>query len=97
MGYYTKFKLKVIKGVKNIDYEEDISENTSGGFGEECKWYSFEEEMRAYSLNHPEVIFRIDGEGEESGDLWRAWFKEGKMLRVNAVIVFERYSEEKLT
>lgn len=97
MGYYTRFQLKVINGDKSVNYEESITESTSGCFEDECKWYDFEEQMKAYSLLHPEVTFRIYGEGEESGDVWRAWFKNGKMFRTYAEFVFEEYSEEKLT
>jgi len=52
--------------------------------------------MRAFSLLHPEVLFLIDGEGEESGDIWKQWFKNGKSFYTKAKMVFEDFSESKL-
>ena len=34
--------------------------------------------MLEYSANHPEYLFILDGEGEESGDIWRKFYKDGK-------------------
>ena len=61
------------------------------GFGvleSPCKWYEHEEEMKALSKEHPHVLFILDGEGEESGDIWRKYFRAGKMFRADAVISF---------
>lgn len=48
------------------------------GYAEFCKWYNFEEEMKKFSKMHPEVIFILDGDGEERRDVWRMYFKNGK-------------------
>lgn len=86
MGYYTKHKLKVLKG--NIDLIVELRKESEGAesaieddgeYAEECKWYGHEEDMRAFSLKHPEALFELSGEGEESGDFWIEYYQGGKM------------------
>ena len=100
MGYYTRFELEEVSGDinYNLDYEVEISNATdySHCFEDSIKWYDFEEDMKSFSKNHPNTIFCIKGEGEESGDIWKAYFKNGKMFKTKAVLVFEEFTEEKL-
>jgi len=67
------------------------------GFIEEnTRWQEMEEEMSAYSLKYPEILFIVHGEGEESQDLWRHYFKNGKSWETRAQIVYEDFKEEYL-
>ena len=52
--------------------------------------------MIAYSKTKPNVLFLIDGEGEDSGDIWKQYFKNGKTFKAKAVLMFEDYSAYKL-
>jgi hypothetical protein len=63
---------------------------------DETKWYEHEEHMRKISLQYPDVIFELRGEGEESGDIWVKYFVNGKMQLCAAKIVFEEFDEKKL-
>jgi hypothetical protein len=101
MGYCTKFKLKI----KNTSPEtEEIIWTTIGTMdeanyalgGDDCKWYDYEEDMKALSKEFPDALFELSGEGEESGDIWNAYFKNGKWQRCPAKIVFEPYNEKAL-
>lgn len=99
MGYYTRHELEIVSGVDyNIDYEQEISELADYGscFEDSIKWYDCEKNMKEYSKKHPNTIFCINGEGEESGDIWKAYFKNGKMFKTKAVITFEEFTEDKL-
>jgi hypothetical protein len=44
----------------------------------------------------PTVLFTLKGEGEESGDMWFKYFKNGKMQVAMARIEFDSFNEGKL-
>jgi hypothetical protein len=62
----------------------------------EGKWYDWEKDMRKLSKIFPDILFELHGDGEESDDLWKAYFKNGKMQRCHAITVFEEFDERKL-
>lgn len=99
MGYYTYHTLTVLEGYNDeINHEEEIGKaiDFAEVFDESSKWYDMEIDMKKYSLKHPEVLFSIEGEGEESRDLWKSFFKNGKSFTAKTEIVFEEYNENKL-
>lgn len=101
MGYYTTHKLEIIKGDNNYtDYKQEIGEISGYGSslfsGEEHKWYESNEHMIDYSKNHPNTVFKLSGEGEESGDIWSRYYKNGKVQSCKAKIVVDDYDESKL-
>ena len=103
MGYYTSHRLTMIEGSYDL-IEQFVEENehakfalcSNGDCSESCKWYSHQEDMKAFSKKHPEAIFELSGEGEESGDIWKEYYKNGKMQRCKAVITFEEFNPKKL-
>ena len=54
------------------------------------------DDMKELSLRHPEVVFTLDGQGEESGDVWRMYFKNGKFHKSEVTITYEAFDESKL-
>jgi hypothetical protein len=100
MGYYTLHQLEIVKGNDGVtDYKKEISELSKYNdcFSDEIKWYEHETDMREYSLKHPNTLFKLSGEGEESGDIWAEYYLNGNMQRVIAVIVFDDFDESKLS
>ena len=88
---------KEMKIEKSIDVETVVSKVVGyNPFEDETKWYYHEVHMRKISLQYPDVIFELKGEGEESGDIWVKYFVNGKMQVCNATIVFEPFDEKKL-
>lgn len=65
-------------------------------FGESCKWYDHDRDMRLISQKHPETIFILEGEGEESGDIWKKYYLNGKFQTAKAVVTYEEFDESKL-
>jgi hypothetical protein len=102
MGYYTSFSLEIIEGDDHIkDWEQEISDSTlyegSNLFsGEQFGWYDCDADMLSFSTLYPNVLFSVTGIGEESGDMWRAYYKNGKMQRCQAVITYDEYDPAKL-
>ena len=45
---------------------------------------------------HPKVVFELSGEGEEAGDLWKAYFKDGKMQMCKAKIEYDNFDESQM-
>lgn len=92
MGYYTNFNLKVLdENEVEIDesfvpeweqkelYGNDLSiSDLIWRTADSMKWCDYHDEMLEYSKKYPEFVFILDGEEEESGDIWREFFKNGK-------------------
>ena len=98
MGYYTYHKLKVTPN-DGVDHEQEISATTGYHHcfdGEEIKWYEHEADMRRYSTRYPKHLFKLVGEGEETGDLWVEYYKNGKMQRCVGEVVYPPYDKNKL-
>ena len=85
MGYQTTYTLESTSD-DNVDLHKQAIADASTFFAhsrkwpeESCSWYLHEDEMRDYSRDHPGVTFVLDGDGEEPGDIWRKWFRDGEM------------------
>ena len=52
--------------------------------------------MKTFSEKYPLVLFIISGEGEESGDLWKAYIRNGMMQRAQATFAFEECDASKM-
>lgn len=98
MGYYTRYELS-IDGAADSDriHEEVIAESGySNPFEDECKWYDHEAHIKNVSARHPGVIFTLHGEGEESGDIWKKYFLNGKVQVAKAEIIIAGFDESLL-
>jgi len=99
MGYYTYHQLEIVEGDDyKTDYEEEISNASDYNnlFQEEIKWYDHDVDMLKFSKTHPDTLFKLIGEGEESGDQWITYYKNGKSQTCKAIITFDDYDESKL-
>jgi hypothetical protein len=67
-----------LKDLKELSFFKDYHANVSD---DSLKWYEYEEDMRAISKAYPEYIFELAGSGEETGDIWRDYYKNGKRNR----------------
>ena len=67
------------QGYGGREYEiTDIGDQINSAFlCEEMKWYDFYEDMQTISRLFPEVIFHLNGDGEDTNDVWEADFMNG--------------------
>lgn len=60
------------------DYDDSFADGSLHFFGNDIvKWYSCEEDMIALSQKHPECVFCVTGDGEDSDDFWKQYFYNG--------------------
>jgi hypothetical protein len=103
MGYYTCHTLEIVGGHNDIlreiiegDPETFYGLDSDGSYVDAVKWYGHEADMREVSSEYPDLVFKLKGEGEEPGDIWLEYYKNGKMQRSEAQIAFDEYDESKL-
>ena len=106
MGYDTRYQLDIVEGgyisdvlslLNKSDFEEMFfAVDEHGEDANNCKWYDHEDDMKKLSLMFPDIVFDLYGEGDEAGDIWHKYFKNGKMQRCPAKICFDAYDESKL-
>lgn len=102
MGYNTRYTLSIIEGYADEDEINQRMGEISGYASDffsgdmECKWYSHKEDMKTLSLEYPSVLFLLEGEGEDTGDMWRWYFRNGKDQYIKAKITFDAFDENEL-
>lgn len=53
---------------------------------DEIKWYEHDLEMIAVSKKNKDIVFILDGDGEETGDVWRKFYLNGKKFEWQLVV-----------
>lgn len=111
MGYYTNYKVKIIKGQlpeyerKIIDdgfttFEKLIVTKACAEYGdpfrEANKWYDHEVDMVRFSKLYPDVLLELSGEGEENGDVWKKYYKAGKSCEIRPEVIWPHFDESML-
>lgn len=96
MGYYTKYTLYA----KSEIIEDLCSENDNAAYAlldeQESKWYDHERELREFSKKYPDELFILEGHGEEQGDDWKKYFRNGLMQMCKGEIVYEEFKPQNL-
>ena len=108
MGYNTRYTLRVDGPWKEVlEYIEadptlqhplgDMYTLGDGRFDVgEWTWYDHEQDMKFLSTDFPDILFTLEGKGEDRDDLWVKYFKAGKIQRVEAKIEYDPFDPEKL-
>lgn len=105
MGYYTTYTLassdsKLLEKEISELREKNESElcflfkNKDGVYCGNSKWYTHEIDVATLSSKFPAVLFTLDGQGEDQGDVWRKFFLAGKVHI--AQMTFENFDSDKL-
>lgn len=95
MGYETQFRIQVspdygplsqfgasavIAALRANNDTAFFAIDADGEPSNSAKWYEWERELRDFSTAYPSKLFTVDGEGEEQGDVWRAYIQDGKSV-----------------
>jgi len=101
MGYYTYFSIAFEGDKDKVEaFKKDLLEESKDDDGDvdsyveellnysgvEAKLYDLEEWIENVAPRHPDVLVILNGDGEESDDLWQARWKGNKSERQFAVI-----------
>ena len=94
-----KNSVKIICDCKIIEDLNEISgyafskgeKEREAGSGGKIKWYEYEKDMNELSKKYPKILFELSAEGEESEDMWKARFRDGKSEIVKAIITFPKF------
>lgn len=102
MGYYTDYIVKFDADEDKMDLIADQLSNIAGyKFYDEggaltlntAKWYDNEKDMKGLSAMHPDILFTVYGNGEESDDMWVAYYLNGVGKSAKAKIVYTTAAE----
>ena len=103
MGYYTQYELSIQRGPDDLikelraEYEgANYAFDDDGVSQDMCKWYDHEKDLKAFSIKHPQALFKLEGVGEESGDNWQLYVQDGLCQRCVGRIVFDEFDYDKL-
>ncbi len=95
MGYYTTFDIS--DNPQTVQQAiEDKSQYAFYDGSVEGKWYKWQEHCLEVSKDFPNLVINVEGDGEEQGDQWKAYFKNGKVQVCKAIVTFEDFDESKL-
>src|SRR5688572_1133090 len=97
MGYYTTYDIssnepeiqEAIMALSDYSWEDD-------GRLIDSKWYDHKKHCLEVSKQFPETVIEVSGEGEESGDIWKSYYFNGKVQECGARITFEPFDRSKL-
>ena len=67
----------------NDEYWEPAHSDKKGMFWfgrDECSWYEHVSELKTASAKHRGIVFILDGEGQEAGDIWREFYLNGELV-----------------
>lgn len=102
MGYYTTFTLN-LSNAKAEWYERledeiakmNVFEGGSiwGGYFASSKWYDAERDMLLLSARFPDVLFELEGDGEDSDDHWLHYYKGGRAMHNGIEVVRHEFDE----
>lgn len=106
MGYLTNYSLTLHNATEDqeakvlnlLNAKEIIGYALTDDFNayDSVKWYDHKKDMIEISIAVPDVLFELHGEGEETGDIWDHYFKNGKAQLCKAKIVIPPFDENQM-
>ena len=96
MGYFTSYELRVsdnapidvIEQFRKFSDDADYAIDDDGDTFDATKWYSWQDDLQKFSFLFPDVVFTMTGRGEETTDYWRAFARNGQVVKQKASFTF---------
>jgi hypothetical protein len=87
------FEFKIQKQIKDIEFGSSVGPNLGRGHfvtleTDKIKWYEWRSDLLQLSSKFPAVTIDVEGDGEESGDMWKARFRNGEFEKVKVKFTF---------
>ena len=93
MGYYTHHTISIQPSVP-VGFSDRFEQVTGYSFetlaDDSIKRYDSDADMKRLSTEFPDCLFTLEGEGEESGDRWKAYYYRGNACTCRAVLTFPK-------
>lgn len=86
----------LMERLRDENEEAAYALDSYGDSADACKWYEHVKELKSFSSKYPGWLFTLDINGEETGDVRRVYFLNGKAQEEKARIVLEDFDENKL-
>lgn len=82
----------IIAQFREGNEDAELAFDEDGSSLDFLNWDEFEADLIALSQQHPDYIFILDGEGQESRDMWRMYFHNGLMQMCPAIVTYPRFN-----
>lgn len=93
MGYYTDYTITTDNTTQELKDEMKkfgfLDEWDEGLWGGDAKWYDWSDDIAKLSKKFPDVLFTIEGRGEDSTDIWGYYYKDGKSYIQAEVTIYD--------
>lgn len=89
--------LVIIKQLRKFSEGARWALDNDGYGSDSTKWYEYDTELKDFSKLYPDYLFTLHGDGEESEDLWKAYYMGGKSFITYVELVYEDFHESKLS
>lgn len=107
MGNYTNYTLDVhaatpsaYDAIDNEVYKMGVFDSGDAEYGYmgSGKWFACDEDMQLLSARFPDVLFELTGEGGDSSDTWRNYYKGGRVMRngIEVKMIYHDFDPAKL-
>lgn len=100
MGYTTYYKFTFSPSQKENVIREWMRTNLFRGGDlpdeDEYRWDDWEADMHRVSMQFPSTLIVLEGQGEDHDDIWKAYFKNGKSVVKQAMIVHPALTDSEI-
>lgn len=95
MGYQTNFILTIVpkkipRALEEVLEDKFYFYKSGDVWNADSKWYQYNSDMIDLSVSFPKHKFILEGSGEENGDIWISFYKNGKSERRVAEVVLDK-------